>query len=75
MAEKIPGWFERLLLPKLSSLEGELKAFRGEFSGELRAVNGGIESLEKQMLSLRGEMNARFDSIEGKISLWKMWRG
>jgi len=80
VAEKIPSWIERLLLPRLSSLEGELKAFRGEVAGELKAVNGRIdgldrriESLEKQVSgqisSLRNEMNARFDGLESKVTL------
>jgi len=69
VAEKIPGWIERLLLPRLSSLEGEVKAFRGEVAGELKAVNGRIDSLEKQMLSLRNEINARFDALESKVAL------
>ena len=69
MAEKIPSWIERLLLPKLSSLEGELRAFRGEVAGELKAVNGRIDSLEKQTLCLRNEINARFDALESKVTL------
>lgn len=76
LAEKIPSWLERLLLPRLTSLEGELKAFRGEVAGqfkevagEFKAVNGRIDSLEKQMSSLRNEMNARFDSLESKVTL------
>jgi hypothetical protein len=69
MAEKIPGWIERLLLPRLSSIEGELKAFRGEVTGKFEAVNGRIDSVEKQMLSLRNEMNARFDALESKVTL------
>ena len=69
MAEKIPGWIERLLLPRLNSLEGELKAFRGEVAGELKTVNGRIDGLEKQMLSLRNEMSARFDALESKVTL------
>jgi hypothetical protein len=69
MAEKIPGWLERFLLPRLSSLEGELKAFRGEVLGEFKAVNGRIDSLEKQMSSLHSEMNARFEALESKVTL------
>jgi len=76
VAEKIPSWIERLLLPRLSSLEGELKAFRGEVAGELKTVNGRIDgldrridSVEKQMVSLRNEMNARFDALESKVTL------
>jgi flagellar capping protein FliD len=69
MAEKIPGWIERLLLPKLSSLEGDLKAFRAEVTGEFKAVNGRIDSLEKQLSSLRNEINTRFDALESKVTL------
>jgi len=80
MVEKIPGWLERLLLPRLSSLEGELKAFRGEAMGEFRAVHTRIDSLEKELSSLRSEMNgrieslgkemnARFNALEGKVTL------
>jgi len=76
MAEKIPGWIERLLLPRLSSLEGELKALRGEFTGEFKAMRGEldalsehIDSLEKQLLSLRNEMSTRFEALGSKMTL------
>jgi len=69
LPEKIPSWLERLLLPRLSSPEGELKAFRGEVTGKFEAVNGRIDSVEKQMLSLRNEMSARFDALESKVTL------
>jgi SMC interacting uncharacterized protein involved in chromosome segregation len=67
MTEKIPGWIERLLLPKLSSLEGDLKAFRAEVAGEFKAVNGRIDNLEKQMHSLRSEVNGHIDSLEKQM--------
>jgi len=57
MVEKVPSWLERLLLPKLSSLEGEL-----------RAVHAQIGSLEKETSSLRSEMNARLNSLEREMS-------
>ncbi|MBS7622442.1 hypothetical protein KEJ39_02045 [Candidatus Bathyarchaeota archaeon] len=67
MAEKIPSWLERLLLPRLSSLEGELRAFRGEVTGEFKAVHARIDSLEKETSSLRGEMNTRILSLEREL--------
>jgi len=69
LAEKIPSWLERLLLPKLSSLEGELKAFRGEVMGEFKAVSARIDSLEKEISSFRNEINARFNALESKVTL------
>ena len=53
MAEKIPSWIERLLLPRLS-----------EISGEIKALNAKVESLEKVIGSLRNEMFTKFDSLE-----------
>ena len=46
MAEKVPGWIERLLLPRLSSIEGELKGLKGELNG-LRGEMGGDEAVIK----------------------------
>ncbi|HIH44119.1 MAG TPA: hypothetical protein HA257_03275 [Candidatus Methanoperedenaceae archaeon] len=42
--EKIPGWFERLLMPKLS-----------EISGDIKATNTRIASLDAKIESFRNE--------------------
>ena len=39
-----------------------------EAAGEFKAINGRIDSLEKQMSSLRSEMSARFDGLEDKVT-------
>lgn len=57
MAGKVPGWIERLLLPRLSSLEGEIKGLNGRFDG-----------LEIGMASVRSEMVGRVDGVEKQIS-------
>ena len=51
MAEKVPGWLERILLPQLS-----------EIKGEIRAVNGRIGSLEGRM---DGEFTAVHSEVRG----------
>ncbi|MEM3419081.1 MAG: hypothetical protein QW806_02540 [Nitrososphaerota archaeon] len=38
MVEKVPGWIERILLTKLS-----------EITGEIKAINARIDSLEKRI--------------------------
>jgi len=60
MAEKVPGWLERLLLPKLSLLEGEAKALRGE-------VNGRFNLLEGELKAFRGEVEGEFKSVHSEI--------
>ena len=54
--EKIPSWIERLLLPRLNSIEGELKA-----------INTRIDSIEDQAGSFRNEMLSRFEATDNKI--------
>jgi chromosome segregation ATPase len=60
MVEKIPSWIEKLLLPKLS-----------EITGEVKAINARIDSLEKtfneRFISLRNEMLVRFDAVHKEI--------
>ena len=56
MAEKVPGWLERLLLPKLSTIEGELKS-----------INTRIDSLGDKIESAEDKLNTRIDSVEDKI--------
>jgi archaellum component FlaC len=70
MAEKLKaaaGSFERLVLPRLNSIDGELKA-----------VNTKIESVDKSVNSLRSELkaeiratsatqDAKINSIQAKV--------
>jgi len=58
MAEKIPSWIERLLLPGLSSKEGEL-----------RAINAEIKRLETKIDSLDERLNIRVSSPAEKIDV------
>ena len=74
MAEKVPGWIERLLLPRLSSIEGELKGlkgelngFRGEVGGEFKAVHSEADRLDGKIDSLKSETLIRFDSLEKRL--------
>jgi peptidoglycan hydrolase CwlO-like protein len=52
MAERVAGVIERLLLPKLSSIEGELKV-----------INSEIKRLETKIDSLDERLNTRINSL------------
>ncbi|MBI3022957.1 MAG: hypothetical protein HYU03_07415 [Thaumarchaeota archaeon] len=69
MGEKVPGWLERLLLPKLSSLEGELKAFRGEGQGEFKSIHSEIRRLDTRIdaLEKRLDLTERVTSLEARV--------
>ena len=54
--EKIPGWIERMLLPKLN-----------EISGEIKAIYTRIDGVGKEVASLRSEMMTKFEATDAKI--------
>ena len=51
--EKIPGWIERLLMPKLN-----------EITGEIKALHTRIDGVEKEVASLRSETMTKFEAVE-----------
>jgi uncharacterized protein (DUF111 family) len=55
--EKIPAWIERLLLPKLN-----------EITGEIKALHTRIDSVEKEIVDLRNEMLIKFEATDAKIA-------
>jgi len=56
LAEKVPGWLERILLPRLS-----------EISGEMKALNARVENLSSKIDSLRNEVLARFKASNTRV--------
>jgi tetrahydromethanopterin S-methyltransferase subunit G len=54
--EKIPAWIERMLLPKLN-----------EITGEIKAIHTRIDAVEKEVASLRSEMMTKFEATDAKI--------
>ena len=67
MVEKIPSWIEKLLLPKLSEIIGEIKAI----NARIDSLDKRIDSLEKtfneRLISLRNEMLVRFEAVDKRI--------
>jgi capsule polysaccharide export protein KpsE/RkpR len=80
-AEKIPSWIERLLMPLLGEIKGELKAINtkidaleSNMNAKFEGVDIKISSLDERIASLRNEtkteftgLNYRLDSLEKRI--------
>ncbi len=71
VAEKIPGWVERLLIPTLESkirsiVREEFDHFEKIMDARFEAVNTRIDSLEKQFPAAKelAEIKARLNQIE-----------
>ncbi|MEM2842818.1 MAG: hypothetical protein QXZ53_02970 [Candidatus Bathyarchaeia archaeon] len=74
IAEKVPTWISRILLPEIRAIVKEEVSNQIKIIDErTKALDLKIEertkALEREILSLRSEMNARFDSIEKRLPL------
>ncbi len=65
--EKIPGWIERLLLPKLNEISGEIKALEAKIESVDNKVDVRIDSLRKEMLSKFDSVDVKLKSTDAKI--------
>lgn len=68
MAEKVPGWMERLLLPRLSSIEGELKGFRGESRGEFKAAHSEVARLDGKVDAVNERLATKIDELDARLT-------
>jgi hypothetical protein len=56
MAEKVPGWLERVLLPQISELKGDVKV-----------VDARIIGLDAKISNLDEKLSGRIDALDEKI--------
>ncbi len=72
MAEKVPGWLGRVLLPQLSEMKGELKAMGGRIDGEFIAVHSEIRAVEEKMGTKIEEadrrLGSKIDEVDKRLS-------
>jgi predicted nuclease with TOPRIM domain len=62
MADKVRGWLERVLLPQISEVKGELRAMSGRIDGEFKAVHSEIKSVEDTLSTKIEEADRRLSS-------------
>ena len=67
MASKIPAWIQRILLPKLESIRGELKAVNARIDALKISMEEMDRRLTFQIQSLRNEMIAKFEAVNSRI--------
>ncbi|MDI6810864.1 MAG: hypothetical protein QMD80_04200 [archaeon] len=65
--EKIPGWIERLLMPKLNEISGEIKALHTRIDGVEKEIGGLRREMMTKFESLRNEMMAKFESVDSRF--------
>jgi len=62
MAEKVPGWVERVLLPQIGEIKGELRAMNARMDGEFKAVHSEIRRAEEVL-------GVKIDGLEKRMDV------
>ena len=66
-AGKVPSWFERLLMPQLNEIKGELKAIHTQIESLEERMDTRIDSLRNETKSEFTGLNYRFETIDAKL--------
>jgi len=69
LASKVPSWLERVLLPQVNELKGEIKTLDAKVEGEFKAVHSEMKRLDEKIggLDKRMDMTQRVAVIEEKM--------
>jgi hypothetical protein len=70
MAEKVPGWLERILLPQIGELKGEIRAIGGRFDGLEGKVDGLESKFDGEFAAVHSEINrldSKIDSLDKRM--------
>ena len=72
MAEKIPGWLERVLLPRLSELKGDVKVVNAKIEWVGEKLEAKIDGLDQKLAAridaLEGRMEGEFKAVHAEIT-------
>ena len=69
MAEKVPGWLERILLPQISELEGELRAINARIDGEFKAVHSEIRRIDEKVDGVDKRLGDKIDGLDERMDV------
>lgn len=61
MAERIPGWLERVLLPQISELKGEIKVVLARIDGLDEKLTLRVDEVDKRLSAKIDDLDKRLD--------------
>jgi hypothetical protein len=69
MAEKIPGWLERVLLPQISEVKGELKAMNARISGLEGKMEGEFKAVHSEIRRVEEKLGTKMDGLDKRMDV------
>ncbi|MDG7010167.1 MAG: hypothetical protein JRN16_06280 [Nitrososphaerota archaeon] len=65
MTERVPGWLQRVLLPRLSEMGGDIKAINARIEG----VDSKLGEMDKRLSSNDAHLEDKIDSLDKKLDV------
>jgi len=73
MTERVPGWFERALLPRLSEIVGEIKAINTRIDALDEKLSTKIDEGDKRLATkideLDKRLSAKIDDLDKRLDI------
>lgn len=76
MASRVPGWLERVLLPQVNELKGEIKAldarvggFEAKVEGEFKAIHSEIRRLDEKVDQSNNRLEGKIDGLDKRMDV------
>ena len=67
MAARVPGWLERVVMPLINELKGELKATSARFEGEFKSIHSEIQGVDGKVESAEKRLETKIDALDRRI--------
>ena len=69
MAARVPGWLERVLLPQINDLKGDLKAMNARFEGEFKSIHSEIQRIDEKIDSNEKRLETKIDALDKRMDV------
>ena len=67
MAEKVPGWLQRVLLPQISELKGEIRVVNARMDSLDEKFSGRIDGLDEKLSERIDRLGEKIDGVERRL--------
>ncbi|HXW95372.1 MAG TPA: hypothetical protein VEJ19_06685 [Nitrososphaerales archaeon] len=69
MAARVPGWLERVLLPQINELKGELKALNARLDGEFKSIHSEMQRIDEKIDSVEKRLETKIDGLDKRMDV------
>ncbi len=69
MTERVPGWLERVLLPRLSEIAGEIKAINARIEGLDKTLTTKIDELDRRLSENDRHLAEKIDDLDKRLNM------